>query len=105
MQKLRVQAARKAFGSLLAVDGRISFRAEDVTLEPLNGRADQWAGHIVSAAFLGNQFDYLVQIGSARVHAPGPKHDPLPTGARVRLRLRDGAYAFWSDAGRGTHAE
>jgi len=80
--------------------GRISFRAEDVTLEPINGEAEQWAGQIVSVAFLGHQFDYVVQLGSARIHAPGPKYDPLPEGARVRLRVRDGAYAFWSDEGR-----
>jgi hypothetical protein len=78
--------------------GRISFRAEDVSLERINGEAEEWAGHIVTAAFLGNQFDYVVQLGSARIHAPGPKYDPLPEGARVRLRVREGAYVFWSDA-------
>ncbi|HEY0584313.1 MAG TPA: ABC transporter ATP-binding protein [Chloroflexota bacterium] len=77
--------------------GRISFRAEDVSLERLNGESDPWAGEIVSAAFLGHQFEYVVQLGSARIHAPGPKYDPLPEGARVRLRVRDGAYAFWSE--------
>jgi hypothetical protein len=77
--------------------GRISFRAEDVSLERINGEVEPWAGRVVSAAFLGNQFEYVVQLGQARIHAPGPKYDPLPTGARVRLRLRDGAYAFWSD--------
>jgi iron(III) transport system ATP-binding protein len=85
--------------------GRISFRSEDVTLERINGEATEWAGQIVSAAFLGNQFDYVVQVGSARVHAPGPKYDRLPEGARVRLRVRDGAYAFWADQGRQPHAE
>jgi iron(III) transport system ATP-binding protein len=85
--------------------GRISFRAEDVILERMNGEADQWAGRVVSAAFLGSQFEYVVQLGSARLHAAGPKYDPLPAGARVRLRVRDGAYAFWSDQGRrDTHA-
>jgi iron(III) transport system ATP-binding protein len=93
--------------------GRISFRAEDVTVERLDGSLTpaplpegegKWAGQIVSSAFLGNQFDYVVQLGSARVHAPGPKYDPLPEGARVRLRVREGAYAFWSDQGREPHA-
>jgi iron(III) transport system ATP-binding protein len=84
--------------------GRISFRAEDVLLERMNGEADPWAGHIVSAAFLGNQFEYVVQLGTSRIHAPGPKYDPLPAGARVRLRVREGAYAFWADQGRDTHA-
>jgi iron(III) transport system ATP-binding protein len=79
--------------------GRISFRAEDVSLERINGQAEQWAGHIVSAAFLGNQFEYVVQLGTARIHAPGPKYDPLPEGARVTLRVREGAYVFWSDTG------
>ncbi|HEV7665357.1 MAG TPA: ABC transporter ATP-binding protein [Chloroflexota bacterium] len=77
--------------------GRISFRAEDVTLERLNGESDPWAGHIVSAAFLGHQFEYVVQLGNVRIHAPGPKYDPLPEGARVKLHVRDGAYAFWVD--------
>jgi iron(III) transport system ATP-binding protein len=77
--------------------GRISFRAEDVSLERLNGESDPWAGEIVSAAFLGHQFEYVVQLGSARIHAPGPKYDPLPEGARVKLRVRDGAYAYWSE--------
>jgi iron(III) transport system ATP-binding protein len=84
--------------------GRISFRAEDVSLERLNGSPAEWSGQIVSSAFLGNQFDYVVQLGAARVHAPGPKYDPLPEGARVRLRVREGAYAFWSDQGREPHA-
>jgi iron(III) transport system ATP-binding protein len=77
--------------------GRISFRAEDVTLERLSGESQEWAGRIVSAAFLGNQFEYIVQVGGARIHAPGPKYDPLPEGAHVKLRVRAGAYAFWSD--------
>jgi iron(III) transport system ATP-binding protein len=82
--------------------GRISFRAEDVTLERLNGDSPQWAGRIVSAAFLGNQFEYVVQVGGARIHAPGPKYDPLPEGAQVKLSVRAGSYAFWSEAANGT---
>jgi iron(III) transport system ATP-binding protein len=86
------------------LSGRISFRAEDVSLERINGEPEQWAGQIVSAAFLGNQFEYVVQLGSARIHAPGPKYDPLPEGARVRLHVREGAYVFWSDTeGRDLH--
>ena len=41
--------------------------------------------------------DYVVRVGTARIHVSGPKYDPLPEGARVRLRVRDGAYTFWSE--------
>lgn len=78
-------------------DGLISFRAEDVLLERIDGEHDPWAGEVLSAAFLGHQFEYIVKIGSARIHAAGPKYDPLPEGSRVRLRLRDGACAFWPE--------
>jgi iron(III) transport system ATP-binding protein len=77
--------------------GRISFRAEDVTLERLNGDSGNWTGQLVSALFLGNQFEYIVQLGAARIHAFGPKYDPLPEGERVRVRVREGAHTFWSD--------
>jgi iron(III) transport system ATP-binding protein len=79
--------------------GRISFRAEDVSLERLDGDSQQWRGQIVSAAFLGNQFEYVVQVGGARIHAPGPKFDPLHEGERVKLCVRPQSYSFWPDTG------
>jgi iron(III) transport system ATP-binding protein len=102
-------ASRNNGGLALGRAGRISFRAEDVSLERLNGEADQWTGEVVSAAFLGNQFEYVVQLGTARVRTAGPKYDPLPMGARVTLQVRDGAYAFWcndddDDEGRDGYA-
>jgi iron(III) transport system ATP-binding protein len=80
-------------------DGRISFRAEDVTLERLDGDGHEWTGTIVSAAFLGNQFEYVVKLGGARIHAPGPKFDPLPEGERVKLCVRPRSYSFWPETG------
>jgi iron(III) transport system ATP-binding protein len=80
--------------------GRVSFRAEDVTLERVNGEADAWEAQIVSAAFLGNVVEYVVRLGDARVHATGPKYDPMPAGTHVKMRVRDGACSFWSDQGR-----
>jgi hypothetical protein len=65
-------------------------------------------GQVVSAAFLGNQFEYVVQLGTARVRTLAPKYDPQPVGARVTLRVRGGAYTFWCNddngGGRDAHA-
>ncbi|MCA1644158.1 MAG: TOBE domain-containing protein [Chloroflexi bacterium] len=72
-----------------------------MTLERLGGGTQAWAAQIVSAAFLGNQFEYVVQVGGVRIHAQGPKYDPLLEGDRVRVLLRAGSYGFWSDSVNG----
>jgi iron(III) transport system ATP-binding protein len=77
--------------------GQISFRAEDVILEHLGAEPSQWTGTISSAAFLGDIYEYDVQIGHLKIHVPGQKYDPFTEGSQVRVRIRPGLYAFWPD--------
>ncbi len=79
-----------------AQDGQLSFRSEDVTLERIDQVVGPWSGHILAAAFLGNQFEYVVALGSSRIHAIGPKHDPIPEGSPVRVHIREDAHRFWA---------
>ncbi len=79
-----------------AQDGQLSFRSEDVILERIDQVAGPWSGHILAAAFLGNQFEYVVALGSSRIHATGPKHDPIPEGSPVRVHIREDAHRFWA---------
>jgi hypothetical protein len=44
---------------------------------------------------LGDIYEYGVQIGSSRIHVPGPKYDPFTEGSQVEVRIRPGSYAFW----------
>ena len=82
-------------GAAAGTPGHISFRAEDVSVHRLDNGACQWVGTVASAAFLGDVYDYGVQIGSSRIHVPGPKYDPLHEGSQVEVRIRPGSYAFW----------
>jgi iron(III) transport system ATP-binding protein len=79
--------------------GRLSVRSEDITLNAhVNGEA-QWRGEVLSAAFMGSEFEYIVSVGGVHIHAKGPKYAPLRAGAAVQVQLRDGACAFWPDEG------
>jgi iron(III) transport system ATP-binding protein len=75
--------------------GHISFRAEDVSVHRVADADGQWMGTVATAAFLGDIYEYGVQIGSSRIHVPGPKYDPFTEGSQVEVRIRPGSYAFW----------
>ncbi len=77
--------------------GQLSVRSEDVTLRVNGDQSGQWRGRVISAAFLGSQFEYIVGVGGSRIHAAGPKYDPIPEGASVTVNVREGACAFWPD--------
>jgi iron(III) transport system ATP-binding protein len=72
----------------------IAFRPEDVVLEPANGATAPWTGRVHSAV-VGSQIEYVVDLGSAKVHAFGSQHDKLPVGSTVHVRVRDEAIRLW----------
>jgi iron(III) transport system ATP-binding protein len=76
-------------------EGRLSVRSEDITLSPSVNGDTAWRGEVVSAAFMGSEFEYIVSVGGVRIHVNGPKYMPLRAGTPVQLQLRDGACAFW----------
>jgi hypothetical protein len=75
----------------------VSVRSEDITLSPdVNGET-AWRGEVISAAFLGSEFEYVVDLGGVHIHASGPKYSPLTKGTAVQVQVREGACAFWPD--------
>ena len=77
--------------------GKVSVRSEDITLNPdVNGET-AWRGEVISAAFMGSEFEYVVDLGGVRIHASGPKYSPLTKGTAVQVLVRAGACAFWPD--------
>jgi ABC-type Fe3+/spermidine/putrescine transport system ATPase subunit len=77
--------------------GKLSVRSEDIALNPhVNGDA-AWRGEVVSAAFMGSEFEYVVSLGGVRIHASGPKYAPLSAGTPVQVQVREGACVFWPD--------
>jgi len=72
----------------------VAFRPEDVTLAPANRQLGVWTGRVRSAA-VGSQIEYVIDLGSAKVHACGSQHDKLPVGSMVEVRVRDEAIRLW----------
>jgi iron(III) transport system ATP-binding protein len=73
----------------------VAFRPEDVTLDPVDGTPGAWVGRIRSAA-VGSQIEYVVDLGTAKVHAFGSMHDKLPVGSAVRVGVRDEDIRIWA---------
>lgn len=72
----------------------VAFRPEDVELEPVTSAAGAWVGRIRSAA-VGSQIEYVIDLGTAKVHAFGSQHDKLPVGSKVKVGVRQEAFHFW----------
>ncbi|HTE84249.1 MAG TPA: ABC transporter ATP-binding protein [Dehalococcoidia bacterium] len=78
-------------------DVTVAFRPEDVTLGLADGAVGAWTGRVHSAV-VGSQIEYVVDLGSSKVHAFGSQHDKLPVGALVRIGVREEAIRIWSGA-------
>ncbi len=79
----------------------VGFRPEDVSLEPSETQTGAWVGRVHSA-LVGNQVEYVVELGSTMVHAIGSLHDRIPLGTPVRLGIRQEALRMWE---RGNQAD
>ena len=72
------------------MDVTVAFRPEDVTLLAAEGPTAPWTGRIHSAV-VGSQIEYVVDLGSSKVHAFGLQHDKLQVRALVRVGVREEA--------------
>jgi iron(III) transport system ATP-binding protein len=72
----------------------VAFRPEDVNVSPANGDSS-WTGRVHSAV-VGSQIEYVIDVGTAKVHAFGSQHDKLEVGAHVRLGVRLEGIRIWS---------
>jgi iron(III) transport system ATP-binding protein len=84
------EAERWAVGAALM----LAFRPEDVVLEPANGSSGPWVGKVQSA-MVGSQVEYVVNLGTLRIHALGSQYNHLPAGAMARVRVHEAALRFW----------
>src|SRR6185369_9544282 len=81
-------------------DAVLAFRSADVRVHP--GAADGcWPGVIVSAVYLGERVQYVIELGTAHVRAAGPAIAPLSKGTLVQVQIPMGAIRAWP-AGRSS---
>jgi iron(III) transport system ATP-binding protein len=72
----------------------LAFRSSDVRVcaGPTDGR---WRGTILSAVYLGERVEYVVELGAARIRASGPVIEPLDKGTIVQLQIPMSAIRAW----------
>jgi ABC-type Fe3+/spermidine/putrescine transport system ATPase subunit len=72
----------------------LAFRSADVRVctAPADGR---WHGTIVSAVYLGERVEYVVELGAARIRASGPVTELLGKGTIVQLQIPTSAIRAW----------
>jgi len=54
-----------------------------------------WQGNVLSAAYLGERIEYIVELGAARIRASGPVTEPLGKGTVVQVRVPVTAMRAW----------
>jgi iron(III) transport system ATP-binding protein len=72
----------------------LAFRSGDVRVGsvPIDGA---WRGTILSAVYLGERVEYVIELGTARVRASGPVMEPLSKGAAVQFQIPASAIRAW----------
>ena len=72
----------------------LSFRSSDIQVgaKVTDGH---WRGTILSAVYLGDRIEYVVELGAARVRASGSVIEPLSRGAVVQLQVPPSAIRAW----------
>jgi iron(III) transport system ATP-binding protein len=72
----------------------LAFRSADVRVgtTPHDGT---WRGTVLSAVYLGERVEYVIELGTARVRASGPALEPLGKGAIVDLQIPARAIRAW----------
>ena len=72
----------------------LAFRSCDVQLRP-GGADGLWPGVVLSAVYLGERVEYVVQVGAGRIRVSGPATEPLGKGAVVDLEIPLSAIRAW----------
>jgi iron(III) transport system ATP-binding protein len=82
---------RSASTARLAAGAQVTVvvRPEHVEIEPAAGGAtnSHWPGTVVAAAFLGDAFDYVVEVGGLELRARRHASRPIAQGTTVAIRL------------------
>ena len=72
----------------------LAFRSSEVRVCPTTTDG-HWQGTILSAVYLGERVEYVVELGAARVRASGPVVAPLDKGTIVQLDIPTSAIRAW----------
>jgi len=72
----------------------LTFRSSDVRVGP-TATDGHWQGTILSAVYLGERVEYVVEMGAARIRASGPVIAPLDKGTVVQLHIPASAIRAW----------
>jgi iron(III) transport system ATP-binding protein len=72
----------------------LAFRSADVTLCPDAGDG-RWPGVVVSAVYLGDRVEYVIEVGASRVRASGHADGALGKGDLVQLHVPLAAIRAW----------
>ena len=77
----------------------VAVRPEDVEILPADGPeapAGMIGGTVMTALFTGERIEYQLEVDGQRVMLIyGERHDPLPEGANIWLRLRPDGHSAW----------
>jgi len=72
----------------------LAFRSADVRVQP--GSFDgAWPGTVVTAVYLGERVEYVIEIGASQVRAWGPATEPLSKGTAIQLQVPAIAIRVW----------
>jgi len=72
----------------------LTFRSSDVRVGP-TVTDGHWRGTILSAVYLGERVEYVVEMGAVRIRASGPVIAPLDKGTVVQLHIPASAIRAW----------
>jgi len=72
----------------------LAFRSAEVRVGPPS-IGGHWQGTVLSAVYLGERIEYVVEVGVARVRASGPVIEPLSKGTVVQLEIPASAIRAW----------
>jgi ABC-type Fe3+/spermidine/putrescine transport system ATPase subunit len=77
----------------------IGVRPEDVEIVPATGSeapAGMIGGTVLAALFIGERIEYQIEVdGQRQIVIYGDRHDPLPDGAKIWLKLRADGHSAW----------
>ena len=77
----------------------VAVRPEDVEISPATATqapAGMIGGTVMTALFTGERIEYQLEVDGQRVMLIyGERHDPLPEGANIWLRLRPDGHSAW----------
>jgi ABC-type Fe3+/spermidine/putrescine transport system ATPase subunit len=87
----------------------IGVRPEDVELFPVTGSelpAGMIGGVAHAALFLGERYEYKIEVdGQDAIVIYGDRHNPLPEGGKVWMKLRPAGHSVWPVGAAGSIAD